>query len=96
MTDRRTRARVEAEDTIGQLLARAELLAWSAKTTRAELREAFWRVSASRSTWYAALNTVSGGGVLDIRDARQRELVDRGPRAKRKRRSNGKGKLRAA
>ena len=83
--DRRTRPAIEAEDRIRQILDRAEMMAWSAKATRRELRDAYWGVVASRSLWYAALRRVTGGGVLDIRDARQPELVARGPRSKRRR-----------
>ena len=84
--DRRTIPRIDAVAAIRWVLDRAEMLAWSAKTIRGELREAYFRVRrCSRSTWYAALHDVTGGGVLDIRDARQPELVARGPRSKRRR-----------
>lgn len=87
ISDRRSIQRIDAVAAIRAVLDRAEMLAWSARTIRAELREAFFRVHrCSRSVWYAALHDVTGGGVLDIKDARQPELVARGPRAKRKRR----------
>lgn len=94
MSDRRSIERIDAVAAIRFVMARAEMGAWSAKTIRAELRETYYRVHrCSRATWYAALRDVTGGGVLDIKDARQPELIARGPRVKRNRQ---KGKRRAA
>lgn len=80
----RLSVRLEAERVVRQIVERAEMLGWKAKTIRRELREAYWRVFASRSVWYGAVRRVVGTGILEIRDARQRELVERGPRARRR------------
>lgn len=80
-------ARVEAEDAVRAVLDSCPRA--SARHLRRALREAFWRVAASRSTWYAAIKSVTGGGVLDLKDRGQPELVDRGPRPKRRRTKKG-------
>src|SRR5262245_52547813 len=75
MAARKSAARVAAEDSIRRILR--ETSNCSAKYTRAKLLEAYWLSPAERSTWYSAVRSVTGGGVMDIPDGDQRELLDR-------------------
>jgi hypothetical protein len=73
-------------------LAAAEVLAFArrrgltARTTRRLLREAFARTSFSKSAWHAGACDAAGCLLLDLPDARQPSLLDRGPRRIRSRR----------
>ena len=77
---RRSPHRVLAERLVREVLAAAETRGSSAREIRRLLRVAFGATTVTTAVRYAAVRAVTGGGLLDLRDARQPTLLDRGPR----------------
>ncbi len=82
----RTAHRVLAERLVREVLAVAETRASNAREIRRLLRARFATTTVTDAVRYAAVRAVTGGGLLDLRDARQPMLLDRGPRRTRPRR----------
>jgi hypothetical protein len=78
-------ARRDARLAAEEVIAHARRRGLTARTTRRLLREAFARMTVSRSTWRAAACDAAGCLLLDLPDFRQPTLIDRGPRARRSR-----------
>lgn len=85
---RRSPHRERAEQIVAMVMTRAIHERWSARRTRQQLRTSMSRLEISDSIRYAAVRSVTGGGVLDIPDRDQVELVSRGPRKRRQRRKD--------
>lgn len=77
--------RALAERLVREVLAAADTRASSAREIRRLLRVRFATTTVSDAVRYAAVRAVTGGGLLDLRDARQPTLLDRGPRRRRSR-----------
>lgn len=81
----RSAARRDAALAAGEVLLFAQRRGLTARAARRLLREAFAKSNVSRSTWHAAACDAAGCKLLDLPDARQPTLLDRGPRTRRSR-----------
>lgn len=88
---RRTSHRDRAEQVVSMLVTRAVREHWNAKRLRERIRTSLTRMKISDSIRYAAIRAVTGGGVLDIPDREQVDLIARGPRKRRTRRKERHG-----
>lgn len=77
--------RAYAERLVREVLAAADTRGLPARVIRRLLRARFAVTNVSNAVRYAAVRAVTGGGLLDLRDARQPTLLDRGPRRRRSR-----------
>lgn len=69
-----------AKGLVAEVLAEALTRGLKAKEQRRRLRIAFARTIIPAHVKYQAVRAVAGCGLLDLPDARQPTLIDRGPR----------------
>jgi hypothetical protein len=81
--------RLAAERHARAVLAEAEARGATGREKRRMLRARFATLSISEGVWYQAAVRVAGCPLLELRDARQPELIERGPRKRRVRRARG-------
>lgn len=72
-----------AQHVVREVLAVVETRGATAREARRLFRARHAITSIPRSVWYAAVRAVTGGGLLDLRNARQPQLLDHGPRRRR-------------
>jgi len=75
---------VLAQRIVREVLAMVETRGATAREARRLFRARHALTSIPVSAWYRAVRVVTGGGLLDLADARQPTLLDRGPRRRRK------------
>lgn len=76
---------VTAQRIVREVLAIVETRGATAREARRLFRARHASTSIPLSVWYAAVRAVTGGGLLDLPNARQPTLLDRGPRRRRPR-----------
>lgn len=84
MKTRRLSHRLLAERLAAEVLAWALARGSSAREQRRRIRAAFAKTVVPSRVRYAAVRAVFGVGMLDLPNARQPALIDRGPRVRRK------------
>ena len=80
-----------AKGLVVEVLAEASTRGLRAKEQRRRLRIAFAKTIIPAHVKYMAVRAVTGGGLLDLQDARQPALLDRGPRRRTKRKKVSRG-----
>ncbi len=76
-----------AQRLVREVLAVVETRGATAREARRLFRARRAATSIIASVWYAAVRAVTGGGLLDLGNARQPTLLDRGPRRRRSRKA---------
>ena len=82
---KRPSLRTLAERIVAEVLAWAHARGSSAREQRRRMREAFASTVVPRHVRYAAVRAVAGVGLLDLPDARQPALIEKGPRRRKRR-----------